>query len=56
MNIKSKEYLTTFVKNDYSIYPSLKDTKYGETKLQDIYNYLESEEKNPNKKKWPSLY
>ena len=53
MNIKFKEYLTLYVKNDYSLYPSLKGSKYGETKLQDIYNYLESEEKNPNKKKGP---
>ena len=37
-------------KNEYLIYPTLKDTKSGEIKLQDIYNYFESEEKSTTKK------
>ena len=54
MNIKFKKFLTTYVNNEKSIYPEIKGTKSGETKLQDIYNYLQSEIQSPNNKKWPS--
>ena len=49
-NKKYKEYLKTFVKNKYSIYTELKGTKFGETKLEDIKNFLISEKNNPEKK------
>ena len=53
MNIKFKEFLTNYVRNEFSIYPEIKGTKCGETKLQDIYNFLHSEILTPNNKKWP---
>lgn len=33
-----KQILTTFVKNNNSIYPPLKGYKYEDTKLEDIKN------------------
>ena len=53
MNIKFKEFLTNYVLNEFSIYSEIKGRKYGETKLQDIYNFLHSEIQTPNNKKWP---
>ena len=47
---KQKEFLTNYIKNDNSIYPEIKCIKSEKTKLQDIYNYLNSKLKNPNKK------
>ena len=52
-----KKILTTFIKNDKSIYPPLKCSKYGDTKLEDIKNFLLSSQnynKYKNKSKiWP---
>lgn len=53
-----KKILTTFIKNDKSIYPPLKCSKYGDTKLEDIKNFLISSQ-NYNKSKnisknWPN--
>ena len=42
LNIQFKNYLSNYVKNDLSDFPVIKGFKNGETKLQDIYNYLES--------------
>ena len=53
INIKFKEFLTNYVRNEFSIYPDIKVTKCGETKLQDIYNFLHSEILTTNNKKWP---
>ena len=52
MNIKFKEFLTNYVRNEFSIYPEIKGTKCGETKLQEIYNFLHSEILTSNNKKW----
>ena len=54
MNVKFKKFLTSYVINESSIYPEIKGTICGKTKLQDIYNFLQSEIKSPNKKKWPN--
>ena len=51
-NNKYKDYLSNFVKNNYSVYPKVNGTKNGETKLEDIFNYLVSK-KNQNKIIWP---
>jgi len=53
LNIQFKNYLSNYVKNDSSDFPVIKGVKNGETRLQDIYNYLESEIINPYNKKWP---
>ena len=54
---KFKLELKTFLKIDKSIYPSLKGLKHGETKLEDIKNFLISSKyynSNLNKRKiWP---
>ena len=52
--LKYKEFLSTYVKNNKSIYPAINGTKSGETKLEDIYKYLLSE-KNSEKgeREWP---
>jgi len=39
-DINFKDILSNYVKNDKSKYPILKEYKYGETKLEDIYNFL----------------
>ena len=52
-NKNYKDYLTSYVKNKYSNYPELKGTKFGETKLEDIKNFLISELNDSKKKKWP---
>ena len=52
-NKNHNEYLTSYVNNKYSNYPELKGTKFGETKLEDIKNFLISELNNSKKKKWP---
>ena len=54
MNVKFKKFLTTYVINESSPYPEIKGTICGETKLQDIYNFLQSERQSPTNKKWPS--
>ena len=36
---KYKDYLSSFVKNNYSVYPKINGTKNGKTKLEDIFNY-----------------
>ncbi len=54
MNVKFKKFLTTYVINESLPYPEIKGTICGETKLQDIYNFLQSEIQSPNNKKWPS--
>ena len=52
-----KEELTNFVKNPKSIYPIIRGNKYGETVLEDIYNFLLSNNKYHSResksKKWP---
>ena len=52
-NKNHNEYLASYVNNKYSNYPELKGTKFGETKLEDIKNFLISELNNSKKKKWP---
>ena len=39
---KYKDFLSNFIKNNYSVYPKIYGTKNGETKLEDIFNYLVS--------------
>ena len=47
-----KEELINFVKNLNSIYPPIRGSKYGETVLENIYNYLISTNKyNSNERK-----
>ena len=40
LNIEYKKILTTFIKKDKSRYPPPKSNKYGDTRLEDIKNYL----------------
>ena len=54
MNLKFKKFLTSYVINESSQYPENKGTISGKTKLQDIYNFLQSERQSPTNKKWPS--
>ena len=57
--IKIKEFLKNYIKNNSSIYPIIKGCKYGEKKLEDLYNYLVSEKNNSNNpfaKKMAFLY
>jgi len=35
------------------MYPSIKGSKYGKTKLEDIFIYLISDKNKLKKKKWP---
>ena len=49
--LKYKDFLSTYVKNNNSIFPVLNGTKYGEKKLEFIYNYLLSEKNINNKEK-----
>ena len=52
--LKYKDFLSTYVKNNNSIYPVLNGTKYGVKKLEFIYNYSLSEKNINNKEKeWP---
>ena len=53
MNVKFKKFLTTYVINKSSLYPEIKGAIGGKTKLQDIYNFLQSEIQSTNNKKWP---
>ena len=52
-----KEELTNLVKNPKSIYPIIRGNKNGETVLEDIYNFLLSNDKSHSKEKkskiWP---
>ena len=50
MNEKFKKFLTCYVINESSIYPEIKGTICGKTKLQDIYNFLKSGIQSPKKK------
>jgi hypothetical protein len=52
---KYKKELTSFIKNDKSIYRSIKSTKYGDTRLEDILNFqIPSKNYNGKKEKnWP---
>ena len=52
MDIKFKEFISSYLKNESSEYPKLNGMKEGETKLENIYNNLLSSKKNNNKKKW----
>lgn len=55
---KYKKELTSFVKNNDSIYPIINGCKNGNTRLQDIYNYLKSGLENNTKSKkkiWQNL-
>jgi hypothetical protein len=54
MDIKIKEFLSNYVKNEISIYPKLNAMSNGDTKLENIYNFLLSSKNNNNKKKWPA--
>ena len=45
-----KEYLSNYVYNDASDYPII--TNHGETKLENIFNFLLSSKTNPNNKVW----
>ena len=49
--LKYKDFLSTYVKNNNSIYPVINGTKYSEKKLEFIYNYLLSEKNINNKEK-----
>ena len=51
MNVKFKKFLRTYVINESSIYPEIKGIIRGKTKLQDIYNFLQSEIQSPNNKR-----
>ena len=53
LNNKYKNYLLNYIENDSSIYPPIKGTKYGKTKLEDILNYLISDKNKLKKKNWP---
>ena len=44
LNIKYKDKLTSFVNEQKSIYPKI-NVKNGETRLEEIYNFLISEQK-----------
>jgi len=39
--------LSNFVKNNYSVYPKINGTKNGEKRLEGIFNYLVSKNKDP---------
>ena len=45
---KYKDFLSNFIKNNYSVYPKIYGTKKGETKLEDIFNYLVSKKYQKN--------
>ena len=45
--------MKNYVKNELSIYPEIKETKDGKTKLQSIFDFLLSEKNNSGEKKWP---
>jgi len=46
-NNKYKEYLSNFFKNNCSVYPKINGTENGEKRLEDIFNYLVSKNKDP---------
>ena len=53
VNNPFKEYLSNYVHNDSSVYYIINGTKHGETKLEDLFNFLLSTKTNPNNKVWP---
>ena len=51
LNKQFENYLKYYAKNEFSDFPIIKGVTNGETRLQDIYNFLESEIINPFNKK-----